>query len=98
MYAKAATPPVPEQPAATPGEVAYIYSGFASGTPLTFGSMSSTGIDADSSTWGGCPSGTCGSQDCDGTVTEFYYVTDSIERKTHLVFRPGRKSSPTGSP
>ena len=63
----------------------YKYSGFATGTPDTIGSMSATTITGGSSTFWGCPDGGCSN----GTVTELYYVTTGS--KTSLVFRPGLK-------
>ena len=68
-------------------ETTYSYTGFATGTPATFGSMSSTTMTVTSSIFYGCPSEGCNNS----TVTELYYVSDDSDNKTHLVFRPGRK-------
>ena len=70
----------------TVDEVFYTYRGFASGTPLTFGSMSSTTMTVTSSLFHGCPNEGCNNS----TVTEIYYVRDP-NFVTHLVFRAGRK-------
>ena len=66
----------------------YLYRGFATGFPLTFGSMSETSVTRNSSTMWGCPEGGC----ANGTVTELYYVQDPNDGFIwNLVFRPGRK-------
>ena len=67
------------------------YRGFASGTPVTIGSMSSRTINADLTTWPGCPDETDGDGDpvlvCARTVNEIYYV--QADSRWHLVFRMG---------